>query len=44
MEVLALLKKGIIDVATTTYTLDQINDVFESFRAGQIVGRAVFTP
>jgi propanol-preferring alcohol dehydrogenase len=44
MEVLALLKKGIIDVATTTYTLNQINDVFESFRAGQIVGRAVFTP
>ena len=44
IEVLELLKKGVIDVVASTYPLDQINEVFEKFRAGKIVGRAILQP
>lgn len=44
IELLELLKKGFIDVVTSAYPLDRFNEIFEMFRAGKVVGRAVFKP
>jgi len=42
LEVLELYKRGVINVSTSLYPLEQVNEVFEMLRTGKIVGRAVF--
>ncbi|MEM0439235.1 MAG: NAD(P)-dependent alcohol dehydrogenase [Sulfolobales archaeon] len=43
-DVARLVEKQIISIETSTYPLEEINDVFERFRKGLITGRAIITP
>ncbi|MFC5366629.1 NAD(P)-dependent alcohol dehydrogenase [Salinirubrum litoreum] len=43
-ELVALVERGDVDLLTSRYTLDQINEVAERLEHGEIEGRAVITP
>ena len=43
-ELVALVERGDVDLRTTRYGLDEINDVAEMLEHGEIEGRAVITP
>ncbi|MEM2203733.1 MAG: NAD(P)-dependent alcohol dehydrogenase [Sulfolobales archaeon] len=43
-DVARLIEKQIISIETSTYPLEEINDVFDRFRKGLITGRAIITP
>src|SRR6056297_665513 len=43
-ELVALVERGEIDLHTTRYDLDEINEVAEKLEHGEIEGRAVITP
>lgn len=43
-DVARLIEKQVINVETSIYPLEEINDVFERFRKGLITGRAILKP
>ena len=43
-ELMTLVERGAVTLQTTTYDLDEINDVAERLEAGEVDGRAVITP
>ena len=43
-ELVALVERGDVDLRTTRYGLDEINDVAAKLEHGEIEGRAVITP
>lgn len=43
-ELIALAEEGAVTVETSTYDLDDINEVAQALRDGDIEGRAIFTP
>ena len=43
-ELMALVDRGEVELHTTTYDLDEINEVAERLEHGEIEGRAVITP
>lgn len=43
-ELIELAEQGHVDVLTSTYDLDEINEIARRLHAGEISGRAVFTP
>ncbi|WP_266079737.1 NAD(P)-dependent alcohol dehydrogenase [Haladaptatus caseinilyticus] len=43
-ELMSLVARGDVDLRTTRYDLDEINDVAEKLEHGEIEGRAVITP
>lgn len=43
-ELVALVERGDVDLLTSRYSLDQVNEVAEKLEHGEIEGRAVITP
>ncbi len=43
-DVVALAQKGILDIHTETYSLDEAPEAYRRLRAGEILGRAVLVP
>ncbi|HWQ17835.1 MAG TPA: NAD(P)-dependent alcohol dehydrogenase [Sulfolobales archaeon] len=43
-DVARLVEKQMINIETSTYPLEEINDLFDRFRKGLIVGRAIIKP
>lgn len=41
LEVIELAKRDVFDIKTTTFTLDEVPEVYEKLHHGEIVGRAV---
>lgn len=44
IEVIEMAKRGVFDIETTTYSLDEVPEVYAKFARDEIVGRAVVVP
>jgi propanol-preferring alcohol dehydrogenase len=44
MDVVALAQRGVIDIHTETYPLDEAPEAYDRLREGKIIGRAVLVP